>query len=158
MTYSKREQLDIKITASVNIALYIISFVIAAIVFFRFIIPLGIRNSNILLFYLLTFLLMLFRTIEVGHMLFNPDAVQWEYKVNSAPTFFEIISSAATCTFLALGLLMISTMFQIGKSIQVLLGTIENKQAQIKVTNLNYFLIICTMAFTCFCIGAFIIF
>ena len=79
MKFDHNQLLAISITAAVNVALYLVTLIAAIYVCIRFLIPLKIKNTNIVLFYVLTFLLFIFRIIEVGHMIFIPTAMQWEY-------------------------------------------------------------------------------
>lgn len=65
-----------QILSSVNETLFFFTFAIAIYNFFRFIVPLRIKNTNIILFYVVSVLQLVFRLVEVGCMVINdPNTV-----------------------------------------------------------------------------------
>ena len=103
---------DVLLALNLSIATYILV---------RLIIPLKIKGVFIVQFYVVSVLLTLLRMFEVTCLIRDPRADMWEYSWHEL-SFFRLSGITATCTFYALGLLVISTMFQIAVSIQVMLG------------------------------------
>ena len=106
---------DVLLALNLSIATYIL---------LRLIIPLKIKGVFIVQFYVVSILLTLLRVFEVTCLIRDPRADMWEYSWHDL-SFFRLSGITATCTFYALGLLVISTMFQIAVSIQVMLGEHE---------------------------------
>ena len=108
-----------KILNAVNIISEITLFLnlaLATYILLRMIIPLKIKGVFILQFYLISIILTILRITEVWCILQDPSRDMWEYTWTEAD-FYRISAISATCFFYALGLLVISTMFQIAVSI-----------------------------------------
>ena len=82
----------------------------AAYICIRLLVPLRIKGTFIIQFYLVSVLFTVMRIIEVSNMIADPNQSQWEDGFDNY-TFLRVDAILATCTFFALGLLVISTMF-----------------------------------------------
>ena len=99
----------------IDVILLTLNLCVAVFNCFAFLLPLRINSPNVVLFYAVSFVLLISRIIEVGHMALKPATLQWEYNtMNRDVTIWQVASVTATCSFLVLGLLMFVTMFQIG--------------------------------------------
>ena len=90
----------------------------------KLLMPLKIKGSFIIAFYVVSFLMTILRILEVSFCIHNPDTQDWEYGYKGV-TFFRIVAITATLSSFALGLVIISTMYQLALSIRVMVGDVD---------------------------------
>ena len=129
--------------------LMVCNLVFAAFILLRLLIPLRIKGTFIVSFYVVSIFLTVMRLVEVSKMIADEQTLQWEF-VYRELDFFRVCAIIATVSFFTLGLFVISTMFQIGVSIQVMIKDVESVTAKRILRLFNGFLIILQITFLVF--------
>ena len=87
-------------------------------------IRLKIKKHLILLFYFLTYFLMVLRLIDTITTILWPRLDKFDYH-NHMANIGVIVRSAAECVLVALGALMVVTMYQLACSVQLVISKIH---------------------------------
>ena len=93
-------------------------------IIFTLLIPLKIKGSFIVQFYIIALLMTLLRIIEISFDVYDPNSQDWEYGYTDW-SFYRVVAIMATLTCFVLGIQIISTMYQITLSIRVMVGDVD---------------------------------
>ena len=106
----------------------------------KHLIPLKIKGTFIVSFYAASCFMTIMRIIELGYCIYDPSTQDWEYGYGGS-TFYRVVAIIATLSSFGLGLLMISTMYQIALSIKVLVGDVGYQEGK-KRRNCFYWMLL----------------
>ena len=82
----------------------------------------------------------LLRIIEISFFIFDPTNQDWEYSFTDW-SFYRVVAIMATLSYIALGIQIISTMYQITLSIRVMVGDVEYLEGKKRRNHFYGFLI-----------------
>ena len=82
----------------------------------------------------------LLRIIEISFFIYDPTNQDWEYSFTDW-SFYRVVAIMATLSYIALGIQIISTMYQITLSIRVMVGDVEYLEGKKRRNHFYGFLI-----------------
>ena len=151
--FEPEQEKSIQIVCAVNIALMATNILFGLYIIFKHLILLKIKGTFIVSFYAVACLMTIARIIEVGYCIYDPSTQDWEYGYGGS-TFFRVIAIIATLSSFGLGLLMISTMYQIALSIKVLVGDVNYLEGKKRRNRFYWMLLSLVVGFTLFIVLA----
>ena len=117
-TLTSGEEIAIQCVGILNAFLLLSTLVFAIYNTITYLIPLKITKSLILIFYLLTYCLMIFRLIDTSETIMEPEQNKFDYEIGNT-SIGVIFRSASECVLVGLGFLIVVTMYQLACSVKL---------------------------------------